>query len=86
MISFSCTYVGQTHCSLHTFEDETYVDTAAGQKRDASLRVGRLVFGQELKLVVLVLKVSDIAISAEPEVSRGGGEESSETTHPLPAR
>ena len=78
--------MGQKCCPVHTVEGETYVDTAAGQKRDASLRVGRLVFGQELKLVVLVLKVSDIAISAEPEVSRRGGEGSSETTHPLPAR
>jgi hypothetical protein len=78
--------MGQKHCLVGTREDEAYVDTAAGQKRDASLRVGRLVFGQELKLVVLVLKVSDIAISAEFEVSGRGGEGSSETTHPLPAR
>lgn len=42
----------------------TYIDAAFRQECDSSLRVSRLVLGQELELVVLVLKVSDVAISA----------------------
>lgn len=42
----------------------TYIDTAFGQECDSSLRVSRLILGQELELVILILKVSDVAISA----------------------
>lgn len=42
---------------------ETYIDTTSRNKGDTALRVGRLVLAQELKLVVFVLKVSDVTIT-----------------------
>jgi hypothetical protein len=48
---------------------DTHVDSTSWNKRNASLRLRRLVFIQELKLVVLVLKVSDVPISAKTSVS-----------------
>jgi len=41
----------------------SYVDAASGQEGNASLRVTRLVLGQELKLVVLIFEVTDVAIT-----------------------
>lgn len=41
------------------------VDTTARHKSNTSLGVARLVFGQELQLVVLVLEITNVAITAD---------------------
>lgn len=43
----------------------TYIHTTSGDERNASLRVGRLVLGEVLELVVLVFVVADVAIAIE---------------------
>src|SRR3569833_1963027 len=66
IISFSCSLDWSTRIRLR---ERTlvgwlaYIDSASWEECHASLRVARLVFGQELKLVVLVLEISDIAVS-----------------------
>lgn len=66
----------------------TYIDAAFRQKCNSSLRVSRLVFGQELKLVVLILEISNIAVSAKQSASDFFQVmlRSATRTHPLPAR
>lgn len=50
----------------------TYIDATSGHKGNTSLRLSGLVFGQELKLVVLILKVPDIAVTLTSQVQTVG--------------
>lgn len=52
---------------------ETYVDTALRHESNTSLGISRLVLGQELKLVVLILKVPDVAITLAGKVQTARG-------------
>ena len=41
----------------------THVNTALWQESDAALRLDRLVLGQELKLVIFVFEVANVAVT-----------------------
>lgn len=41
----------------------SYMEATPRQEGDTSLRLARLVLGEELKLVVLILEVSDVSIA-----------------------
>lgn len=43
----------------------TYIDTTSRNESNASLRVTRFILAQELELVVLKLKVTNIAITVK---------------------
>ena len=40
------------------------IDTTFGKEGNASLRIGRFVFRQEFKFIVLVFEIADVAITA----------------------
>lgn len=61
--------VQYTLCSIASY---TYVDATPGEEGDTTLRVGRLVLAQELKLVVLVLVVANVSVTLASKVQAVG--------------
>jgi hypothetical protein len=63
----------------------TYIDAALRQESNTSLRLGRLVLGQELELVILVFKVANVAVAIMLISIDAKGAEA-RWTYPFPAR
>jgi hypothetical protein len=62
-----------------------HVHATLGHESNSSLGVGRLVLREELELIVLKLKVSDIAVTAGYQ-KLGKHKGSIMDTHPRPAK
>lgn len=67
MTSFSWTFLKLV--TGKSREEHNYIDTTSRDKSETTLRISRLVFGQELKLIILILEISNVAITEQVSIN-----------------